>query len=304
MTDRRWTVMVIPHGSDAPRTVAVTERTLRNLRAGAVFVGLVSAVGMGSIVSTIADLRQPTPARTVGRAGTPPAELVAMRSRLETLRDTLEVIRTRESQIRLLAGLPSHDSVHRVSPDGAVQRAAATDTAARRGAAAPADVDAMLQKASALSERFAAVSDSLEQNAKRFASLPSIVPTAGWLTSHFTNKRKHPLLHITRPHEGIDVSAPMGTPIVAPADGVVRAAGRRSGYGLTLEIDHGNGIVTTYAHCSRLDVKAGERVTRGKTVAAVGNTGLSTGPHLHYEVRVNGKVVDPLTYVLPGAIPD
>ncbi len=78
----------------------------------------------------------------------------------------------------------------------------------------------------------------------------------------------------------------------------------QTGYGLVLEIDHGNGIETKYAHLSRVVVREGQRVTRGQPIAAVGNSGLSTGPHLHYEVHVNGKVVDPLTYVLPGAIPD
>jgi murein DD-endopeptidase MepM/ murein hydrolase activator NlpD len=71
-----------------------------------------------------------------------------------------------------------------------------------------------------------------------------------------------------------------------------------------LEIDHGNGVETKYAHLSRVLVHVGQRVTRGEPIAAIGNSGLSTGPHLHYEVHVNGKVVDPLTYVLPGAIPD
>lgn len=71
-----------------------------------------------------------------------------------------------------------------------------------------------------------------------------------------------------------------------------------------LDIDHGNGIATKYAHLSRVMVREGQRVVRGQPIAAVGNSGLATGPHLHYEVHVNGKVVDPLTYVLPGAIPD
>ena len=100
------------------------------------------------------------------------------------------------------------------------------------------------------------------------------------------------------------MSAPMGAPIVAPASGTVTKVGRESGYGNVLEIDHGNGIVTRYAHCSRIDVRQGQRVTRGQRIAAVGSTGLSTGPHLHYEMHINGKVVDPLTYVLSDAIPD
>jgi murein DD-endopeptidase MepM/ murein hydrolase activator NlpD len=96
----------------------------------------------------------------------------------------------------------------------------------------------------------------------------------------------------------------MGAPVVAPAAGVVERVARERGYGLVLEINHGNGIETKYAHLSRCSVRPGQRVTRGQLIANVGNSGLSTGPHLHYEIHINGRVVDPLTYVLPDAIPD
>ena len=96
----------------------------------------------------------------------------------------------------------------------------------------------------------------------------------------------------------------MGAPIIAPASGVVKSVSNEPGYGHTFEIDHGNGIVTKFAHCSRIVVHVGERVTRGQLMATVGNTGLSTGPHLHYEVHVNGRPVDPLKYVLPDKIAD
>ena len=97
----------------------------------------------------------------------------------------------------------------------------------------------------------------------------------------------------------------MGSPIIAPAAGRIKSAGYAAGYGNTFEIDHGNGIVTKFAHCSRIVVRTGDQVKRGQVVAMVGNTGLSTGPHLHYEVHVNGHPVDPLRYVvLPGKIAD
>jgi murein DD-endopeptidase MepM/ murein hydrolase activator NlpD len=96
----------------------------------------------------------------------------------------------------------------------------------------------------------------------------------------------------------------MGSPIVAPAAGVVARVARERGYGLVLEVDHGNGIVTKYAHTSRILVREGQKVTRGEVIANVGTSGLSTSPHLHYEIHQNGKVVDPLTFVVPGAIPD
>jgi murein DD-endopeptidase MepM/ murein hydrolase activator NlpD len=192
----------------------------------------------------------------------------------------------------LLAGLPSTDS--------AASAGVASDSTAdslTRGEPR-ADVETLIKRADLLSARFAAVSDSLEVNAKRFASVPSIMPTPGWLTSQFSKSRDHPLLHISRPHEGIDVATPMGTPIEAPAAGVVAFSGRETGYGNVIVIDHGFGIRTKYAHCSKLIVGAGAKVTRGQQIALVGNTGLSTGPHLHYEVLVNGQPVDPLRYIL------
>ena len=134
--------------------------------------------------------------------------------------------------------------------------------------------------------------------------MPSIMPTQGWLSSNFSSMRPHPVLNEARPHEGIDVVAPIGTPILAPGAGVVLSAQRETGYGNTVVIDHGHGIITRYAHASRLLVRVGERVQRGDRIALVGNSGLSTSPHLHYEVHVNGKPVNPMRYVLPAVITD
>src|SRR5438309_2244903 len=124
------------------------------------------------------------------------------------------------------------------------------------------------------------------------------------LRERMVGLRAHPLLHLARPHEGIDVSAKMGAEIEAPAAGIVTDVKWEEGYGNMLTIDHGYGLVTRYAHCSKILVARGSRVKRGQKVALVGSTGLSTGPHLHYEVWVNGKPVDPVKYVLPDAIVD
>ena len=297
MADRRWTVMLVPHGSDSPRSFSVSERAVR---AGA-YIGsmlaLMALIGFGTAVATtgryVSMVIRPLEANAMSSA---PRNVAEVARRVASLRDTLDVIRKREAQIRLLAGLPATDSGV-TGPNVA----AGGDSTERP---IDADVETLIQRADLLSARFAAVTDSLELNAKRFASVPSIMPTAGWLTSQFSRNRKHPLLHVSRPHEGIDVSAPMGAEIIAPASGTVTKVTKESGYGNVLEIDHGNGIVTRYAHCSKIDVRQGQRVTRGQRVAAVGSTGLSTGPHLHYEIHINGKVVDPLTYVLSDAIPD
>ena len=122
------------------------------------------------------------------------------------------------------------------------------------------------------------------------------LPVIGAIASRFSRARRHPLLHVIRPHLGIDVAARRGTQITAPAPGRVTFVGRKFGFGLVVEIDHGNRVVTRYAHCGTALVSEGTRVQRGMPIATVGTSGLSTGPHLHYEVLVNGRQVDPLRY--------
>lgn len=132
---------------------------------------------------------------------------------------------------------------------------------------------------------------------------PSIIPVQGWFMSGF-GYRIDPFTGQVKMHEGLDIAAPPGTPIIAPADGTVKFAGERRGFGLTLEIDHGYGYTTLYGHCQRIDVEEGNRVTRGDVVAHVGSTGKSTGPHLHYEVRVSQIPVNPIHYILTPSITD
>ncbi|MFL5582680.1 MAG: M23 family metallopeptidase [Gemmatimonadaceae bacterium] len=138
------------------------------------------------------------------------------------------------------------------------------------------------------------------------APLAALLPPAGVLASRFSSSRRHPILGIRRPHLGVDLRAPYGTPILAPSAGVVRHVAREPGFGLMVEIDHGGGIVTRYAHCSRALVREGQPVARGERIAAVGRSGITSGPHLHYEVHVDGRSVDPLTFAFPdwAAIPD
>lgn len=124
------------------------------------------------------------------------------------------------------------------------------------------------------------------------------VPGYSRISSPYGN-RIHPILRVNRFHSGIDVPAPTGTPIVAAAQGRVVLAGDQGGYGRTVIIDHGGGVMTLYAHNSRLLVSAGQQVTRGQRIALAGSTGMSTGPHLHFEVRVDGNTVDPLSRVRP-----
>ncbi len=128
-------------------------------------------------------------------------------------------------------------------------------------------------------------------------STPTLMPARGWITSYY-GPRHSPHTGRLRMHEGLDIGARTGTPILAPADGIITFSGKKMGFGNLIHIDHGYGIETIYAHAHTLVVEKGERIRRGEKIATVGSTGFSTGPHLHYEVRVNGTPVDPLFYIL------
>lgn len=129
-------------------------------------------------------------------------------------------------------------------------------------------------------------------------SVPSIMPLRdGRMTSSY-GMRTHPVLRQRRQHNGVDIAAPTGTPVYATADGIVGRADWFSSYGLYISIDHGADLETRYAHLSRLAVAAGDRVEKGDLIGYVGSTGRSTGPHLHYEVRVDGVAVNPIPYMI------
>ncbi|WP_181703687.1 M23 family metallopeptidase [Chthonobacter albigriseus] len=135
---------------------------------------------------------------------------------------------------------------------------------------------------------------------KAVGKLPVVAPLAsGSVTSNF-GSRSDPFLGSTAFHAGIDFRAPTGRDVAATAPGTVVTAGRNGGYGNMVEIDHGHGLTTRYAHLSKIKVELGQKVARGAIIGEVGSTGRSTGPHLHYETRVNGTAVNPMTYLTAG----
>ncbi len=129
-------------------------------------------------------------------------------------------------------------------------------------------------------------------------SVPSIMPVRDARMTSDYGMRNHPILRQRRRHNGVDLAAPTGTPVYATADGIVGRADWFSSYGLYISIDHGAELETRYAHLSRLAVAAGDRVEKGELIGYVGSTGRSTGPHLHYEVRVDGVAVNPIPYMV------
>ena len=307
--ERRWTVLLVPHGSGASRAVEVSQTVVKALVGiGSVLALLLLVLGGAALARGVNITRS----RALERENRLLAdEIQRLHGHLAGLRDTLSAFSEREQELRLLAGLlPTDPGVQQGGiggPSGAWLERDSLGTAgpiASHALAVRMDMDALIRRANILMRSVSEAYDSLSSHRERLAATPSIMPTRGWLTSAFARERVHPILHLARPHEGIDVTAPMGAEIEAPAAGIVTEVRWVEGYGNMITVDHGYGLVTRYAHCSKILVARGTRVKRGQKIALVGSTGISTGPHLHYEVWVNGKVANPMKYVLPDAIVD
>jgi murein DD-endopeptidase MepM/ murein hydrolase activator NlpD len=238
-------------------------------------------------------------------------ELDRFRGRVDGLEQSLAGLTEQDRRIRQLAGLDATDEEILEVGIGGPGLSNPEDQAlwpldsmlSKTAFTVEYDLGALERRASLLAESLSEASDSLSAHRDILEATPSILPAAGVLSSRFTMSRFHPIHHRSLPHEGVDISAPPGTPILAAAKGTVTFAGWKSGLGNTVEIDHGYGYVTRYGHASKILVRRGQKVTRGEVIANVGSTGISTSPHLHYEVRVGGVAVNPMNYVIGSVLP-
>jgi murein DD-endopeptidase MepM/ murein hydrolase activator NlpD len=260
------------------------------------------------------------------------AQIEAFRATLSRVEDKLERLRDFERKVRIIANLPGSaatggEDVTAVgsATGGDIDAAASGRTPVpaddepgpaegrlpASGAAKGAGSDrATADRFGALREdaqKFGLIADArelsisdllakLEKKRHRLASTPAIWPAKGWLTSRFGN-RISPFTGGRQFHAGIDIAGVRGTDIISPAQGKVRFAGKKGPLGKSLIVDHGYGVRTVYGHADELFVKRGQEVQRGQVIASLGNSGRSTGPHLHYVVKVKGKAVDPLDYI-------
>jgi murein DD-endopeptidase MepM/ murein hydrolase activator NlpD len=165
------------------------------------------------------------------------------------------------------------------------------------------DLELALRQAQLQNDSFHEIITAQARTQHIFDHTPALKPTGGPVCSGFC-WRRNPIFGGLQFHKGLDVATVTGTPIFAPADGVVRFAGMKGGYGYCVFIRHGYGFETRYGHCSRVLVQEGQEVKRGDVIAFVGATGWATGPHLHYEVLVGGTHVDPQQYILPDYLTD
>ena len=226
-------------------------------------------------------------------------QLAYLNNRLEKDEKTLDKLGDQGNELRLLADLPKINEE--------VQKAGLGGTESRVDFSSSMKINDLLNNLHAVLDKtegelhiqktsYDVVEHTVENNKDRFSHLPAIKPMEGYYSLQGFGMRLHPILHIYRMHEGIDISNMTGTPVYASADGTVDFAGHQTGFGIVLEINHGYSLKTIYGHLSKILVHEGQIIRRGQLIARSGNTGLSSAPHLHYEVRLNGVAQNPIDY--------
>ena len=308
MQGDKWTFLVV-RGEDSVRQYSFSSTAIRYVLGAvgsaatvvAVLVALAGVSGWSGVEMALLDRENQLLQSELGQ----------IQAQVAALEGSMGELAAKDSQYRVLAGLDTFDEdvlqagvggpgldAPDADPLWEVDPELSEETFALRY-----DLGALERRARLLSESLTEATDSLTAHYDLLERTPSIIPAAGFLSSRFSRSRYHPIYHRNLPHEGIDIGANHGTPILAAAKGRVVFAGRRSGFGLMVEIDHGHGYVTRYGHASKLLVKRGQEITRGELIGQVGRTGIATSSNLHYEVRINGKAVNPMNYVISGAIP-
>lgn len=287
MDHQQHTLILLPHGSARSRRVRFTTRRL------VVTVVLAVALAAASAWSTWTLLVRAQDPGELQRLQRENKQLREINAKFETNLQGMQVrLAEFEDRTRELAIVAGVDNLAQ-SPDpgvGGEEPAAAGDDQ-------PARLARLSSRAQALSAELDTVSHRLQSQLTWIASAPSLAPVHGVITSGF-GYRKDPITGRRAFHNAVDIGSTPGHPVLAPGDGVVIRAGRIGRLGNAVYISHGFGITTRYGHLSRILVSPGDVVHRGEEIGDVGRTGRATGYHLHYEVRVDRKPVNPLGYML------
>lgn len=228
-------------------------------------------------------------------------QLKELSTRFEVVQHGIEKLADRGNELRLLVDMPKIDKETQEAAIGGSQPASDFEFVSGEAGEILSNADHLLDQLSRevkLQEvSYADIRQRYEHNQVFFSHLPAIKPMEGYYSINGFGMRVHPVLKVYRMHEGIDIINDVGTNVYATADGVVRYAGRtEGGYGSVVDIDHGYGYASLYAHLSRIVVRPGQSVKRGELIAKSGRSGLVSGPHLHYEVRKNGRKQNPVDF--------
>ena len=299
--EKRYKIQFIDSEEDVTRTVRLSLRSLRVLAVGAGAAVALLTVGVVLSIYTLmnGEMHASETAQLREANRIQQEQILQVSKKASALQQDLDSLRRAEDGLRAIVGAPP------AAADETVQEGMVAPTGGEQHTPTTADLSEALEMIEeGLSTRRSSI-DLLAETMRRefpgaasYASdsaphtTPSIWPAAGYISSPYGLR-----FDGTEFHQGIDIAADMGAPIVATADGVVTAAGWNGGYGNMVDVDHGGGIVTRYGHASAVAVTVGQQVRRGEVIAYVGSTGRSTGPHVHYEVRVDGQPVNPAGYL-------
>jgi murein DD-endopeptidase MepM/ murein hydrolase activator NlpD len=296
--------MFIPPDSQKVKRVKLSSQIVLLLVISGILLGIFSFYVLYDYFSVITQLQQNKELKIRNRKLA--QQLQSYKIRVDDIDNTLERIKILTTKLKIISNLrdPERFPSHLKMPDNQAALEEIDDMSMKSDEELDNQFRNMQIKLRELEYKIAlqeedlsTFSEYIADQSALLASTPSIVPVKGWNTSIF-GQRIDPFTNRLDHHDGLDIATRMGTHVISPSDGIVTFAGTKPGYGLMLVIDHGYGITTRYGHNSRFYVTQGMRVKRGQPISAVGNTGRSTGPHLHYEVRINGIAVDPKKFIL------
>lgn len=294
MPRQHHTVIFVPHAHAKLRKWRVTNLQIGLVTGALLLVTLTAAFFIWSHFSTKANPVEI--ARLQGENDKLREVNQEFESSIRKLQDQLTSYEDRTRQLAIVAGIATLG-------DGGDGGDVADSAEAGIGGGTPVDeiglddLPAMQGRLRQIDGTLKVVEDRLHQRARWISQTPAITPVKGILTSGFGH-RSDPVTHGRGDHQGVDIAAAPGQPVRASADGIVMRAGNIGGLGNAIYLAHGYGITTRYGHMSKVEVRPGQRVKRGDVIGRVGNTGRSTGYHLHYEVRQDGEPVNPLVYIL------
>jgi murein DD-endopeptidase MepM/ murein hydrolase activator NlpD len=295
-----FTVIVVSDHSQAVRKFRVPRQWLRKAAYGGAVLALVALLGAGHYFSLLGSASENAVLKEENAQLR--SQILLVQEKVAHISATLDRVERFDAKLRTaVTQLQDPERNLAIGPVGNAEQDASIPGPAPAGeanlTALPGKLSSLDTEASRQEQSLRELQEYFDDQRSLLASTPSIWPTRGWVTSDF-GTRIDPYTADRKMHQGMDIATPHGQPIYTPSDGTVVFVGTEGGYGKVLVVDHGYGVKTRYGHLSEIHVKLGQRVARGDRVASVGNTGRSTGPHLHYEVRVNGIPENPRKFIL------
>jgi murein DD-endopeptidase MepM/ murein hydrolase activator NlpD len=305
---RHYTILFIDDKGNPVRETLISKRSIRFL--ATFLLALLVIIGSGAYHYTRLHNAVAEKAALLASLESQKSEIESQRSQIQSFAHEIDEFKASlltlnefEQKIRIIANLEhktdqaSLFSVGGSMPDDLDPNLPLNQDHDRLMRNMHTHMEQIQQASSAQSDSFDKLLKSLEKKRNLLAATPSLRPTKGWVSSDF-GYRISPFTGRREFHNGLDIATREGTPIIATADGVVTFAHSKWLIGNMVTIDHGHGMTTQYGHIKELKVKKGDHVKRGQVIATVGNTGRSTGPHVHYIVRLNGVPVNPEKYIL------